>query len=119
MNVILTSTLYEQINERNKDDGDFKSQAYQAMVDKLRVDLNMSMTIDHGRNRIRVWKRHYATITEIRAYKKFKWDEERKMVVIPVEELDERKKYCRVCYVLISVLQFNLLVINITNLQAS
>ncbi|KMT02385.1 hypothetical protein BVRB_9g204980 [Beta vulgaris subsp. vulgaris] len=95
MDVILTSTLYEQINEGNKGDGDFKSQAYQAVVDKLRLELNIYVTVDHVRNRIRVWKRHYATITEIRAYTKFKWDEEKKMVVIPLEELDEWKKYCQ------------------------
>ncbi|KMS95737.1 hypothetical protein BVRB_005390 [Beta vulgaris subsp. vulgaris] len=92
MDVILTSTLYEQINEGNKGDGDFKSQAYQAVVDKLRVELNIFVIVDHVRNRIRVWKRHYATIIEIRAYTKFKWDEEKKMLVIPLEVLDEWKK---------------------------
>lgn len=40
-------------------------------------------------NRIKVWKKHYAVITEVRTYTKFKSDEERKMLVIPVEELVE------------------------------
>ena len=47
MDEILTSTLFEQINEGNKGDGDFKSQAYQAVVDKLRADLGMSIIVDH------------------------------------------------------------------------
>ncbi|KNA06554.1 hypothetical protein SOVF_179940 [Spinacia oleracea] len=53
MDGILTSTLYDQINEENKGDGDFKSQAYQAVVDKLRAELAMSVTIDHVKNRIK------------------------------------------------------------------
>ncbi|KAL2937347.1 hypothetical protein RDABS01_020796 [Bienertia sinuspersici] len=65
MDAILTSTLFEQINERNKGDGDFKSQAYQAVANKLRAELGISVTIDHVKNRIKVWKKHYATITEI------------------------------------------------------
>ena len=94
MDVILTSTLFEQIIEGNKCEEDFKSQAHQVVVDKLKVELNIFVMVDY----IRVWKRHYATITEIRAYTIFKWDEERKMVVILVEELGEWNKYCLVYY---------------------
>lgn len=96
MDAILTSTLFQQINEGNKGDGDFKTQAHQAVVDKLRTELGIPVTVDHVRNRIKVWKKHYAMITEIRAYTKFKWDEEKKMVVIPVDELAEWNKYCAV-----------------------
>ncbi|XP_021860459.2 uncharacterized protein [Spinacia oleracea] len=95
MDSILTSTLYDQINEGNKGDGDFKSQAYQAVVDKLRAELAMSVTIDHVKNRIKVWKRHYAIISDIRTRTKFKWDEEKKMVVIPIEDLKEWQTYCQ------------------------
>uniref|UniRef100_A0A803MDI9 Transposase n=1 Tax=Chenopodium quinoa TaxID=63459 RepID=A0A803MDI9_CHEQI len=94
MDEILTSTLFEQINEGNKGDGDFKSQAYQAVVDKLRDDLGMSITVDHVRNRIKVWKKHYSVITEIRTNTKFKWDEKKKMVVIPAEQLADWYTYC-------------------------
>ncbi|KAL6529587.1 hypothetical protein OROGR_015210 [Orobanche gracilis] len=93
IDVILTSTLFEQINEGNKGDGDFKPQAYQDVVDKLRVQLNI--TASHVKNRIKSWKKHFAIITEIRTYTKFRWDEERKMLVIPIEELEEWKTYCK------------------------
>ncbi|KAL2942203.1 Speckle targeted PIP5K1A-regulated poly(A) polymerase [Bienertia sinuspersici] len=96
MDAILTSTLLEQINERKKGDGDFKTQAYQAVVDKLRIELSISVTVDHVRNRIKVWKKHYAVISEIRTYTKFKWDEERKMAVFPIEDLSAWKLYCQI-----------------------
>ncbi|KAL2937653.1 RIB43A-like with coiled-coils protein 2 [Bienertia sinuspersici] len=75
MDAILTNALYDQIREGNKEDGDFKSQAYQVVVDNLRAKLDMSVTLDHVTNTIKVWKKHYVTITEIRALTKFKWDE--------------------------------------------
>lgn len=95
MDTIITTTLFEQINEGNKADGDFKLQAYQAVADKLRVELNISLTAAHVKNRIKVWKKHYAVITEIRTYSKFRWDEDREMLVIPVEELEDWKNYCK------------------------
>ncbi|KAL2930536.1 Cationic amino acid transporter 5 [Bienertia sinuspersici] len=51
----------------------------------------MIVTIDHVRNRIKVWKKHYAVISEIRTYTKFKWDEERKMVEVPQASAYQKK----------------------------
>lgn len=50
MDVILTSVLISQISEGNKGDGDFKSQAYQAVANKLRVELGLFVTIEHVKN---------------------------------------------------------------------
>ncbi|KAL2900393.1 Tubulin alpha-2 chain [Bienertia sinuspersici] len=72
----------------------WRTQAYQAVVDKLRTELSMVVSVDHVRNRIKVWKKHYAVISEIRTYTKFKWDEEKKMLVIPIEDLSAWKLYC-------------------------
>ncbi|KAL2904816.1 GMP synthase [glutamine-hydrolyzing] [Bienertia sinuspersici] len=90
MDAILTSTLLEQINEGNKGDGDFKTQAYQPVVEWLTTELSIIVIVDHARNRIKVWKKHYGVIL------KFKWDEERKMVVIPIEDLSAWELYNRV-----------------------
>ena len=49
MNAILASTLIDQINEGNKGEGDFKPQAYQAVVDKLRNDLGKFIMMDHAK----------------------------------------------------------------------
>lgn len=96
MDVVLTATLFQQINEGNKGDGDFKQQALQAVVDNLKTKLNISLTPTHVRNRIKTWKTHYSEITDIRNYTKFRWDEDRKMLVIPVEELEDWQNYCKV-----------------------
>ncbi|XP_017242378.1 uncharacterized protein LOC108214731 [Daucus carota subsp. sativus] len=95
MDVVLTATLFQQINEGNKGDGDFKQQALQAVVDNLKTKLNISLTPTHVRNRIKTWKTHYSEITDIRNYTKFRWDEDRKMLVIPVEELEDWQNYCK------------------------
>ncbi|KAL8134795.1 hypothetical protein AgCh_009710 [Apium graveolens] len=99
MDSILTSTLYDQINKGNKGEGDFKNQAYQAAVDKLRVEMGIYATVDHVKHQIKVWKKHYAVITEIRTYTKFKWDKKKKMLVIPIEDLREWKTYCKLSHV--------------------
>lgn len=43
--------------------------------------------------KIKVWNKHYAMITEIMIYAKFKWDKEKKMLVTPIEDLIEWKAY--------------------------
>ena len=39
------------------------------------------------RNRMKAWKIHYYVITNILTRTKFKWDEDKKMVVIIVDDL--------------------------------
>ena len=87
MDAILASTLMDQMNEGNKGDGDFKPQAYQAVVDKIRNGLDMHITTDHAKNRIKLWKKHHAIITDIRTYTKFNWNDEKKMVEIDIHDL--------------------------------
>ncbi|XP_074289892.1 uncharacterized protein LOC141615427 [Silene latifolia] len=53
----------------------------------------MSLTTENVRNRVKIWKKHYGVIMEIRMQTKFKWDEERKMVVIAIEDMPEWMKY--------------------------
>ncbi|XP_057540758.1 uncharacterized protein LOC130818611 [Amaranthus tricolor] len=51
MDDILTRVLLEQINNKEKGDGDFKPQAYQAVVDELKRELGIALNVDHVRNR--------------------------------------------------------------------
>lgn len=95
---LLTSTLYDQINEWNKGDGDFKVQAYHTVVEKLRIELGISVNVDHVKNQVKVWKKHHVMITEIQTCTIFMWDEENKMLVISMEDLAEWKTYCEVFY---------------------
>ncbi|RAL50130.1 hypothetical protein DM860_007804 [Cuscuta australis] len=95
MDGILISVLYDQIKEGNKGDGDRKPQAYQAVADKQRSQLGVSVTVEHVKNRIKCWKKHYSIITDIRTYTKFKWDEEKKMVTINIDDLKDWNEYCK------------------------
>ncbi|KAL1808223.1 hypothetical protein ACET3Z_025213 [Daucus carota] len=65
MDAVLTSTLFQQINEGNKGDGDFKPQALQAVVYNLKAKFSISLTLTHE-----TWKRHYSMIIDIRNYTK-------------------------------------------------
>ncbi|KAL2938406.1 Uncharacterized protein RDABS01_021855, partial [Bienertia sinuspersici] len=70
MDDILIRVLLEEIN-KEKGDGDFKAQAYQAVVDELKKELGIAINLDH---------KHYGCITDIRTYTNFKWDDEKKMI---------------------------------------
>ncbi|XP_021763140.1 uncharacterized protein LOC110727870 [Chenopodium quinoa] len=74
--------------------GEFKSQAYQAVVDNVRKQLGILVTMDQVKNRIKVWKKHHSVINDIKTYTKFKWDDKKKMIVIPVEDLQAWHIYC-------------------------
>ncbi|KAK9706961.1 hypothetical protein RND81_07G163900 [Saponaria officinalis] len=89
MDETLIGVLYNQLKEGNKADGECKPQAYQAVADELRVKFGTSVTTDNVKNRIKSWKKHYAVIIDIRTFSKFKWDEERKMIVITIEDLEQ------------------------------
>ncbi|XP_057547009.1 uncharacterized protein LOC130825683 [Amaranthus tricolor] len=95
MDAILASTLIDQINEGNKAEGDFKPQAYQAVVDKLRNELGIFIMMDHAKNRIKVWKKHHATITDIQTYTKFTWNDEKKMLEIGMNDFAQWNEYCK------------------------
>ena len=76
MDAIIVSTLIDQINEGNKGEGDFKPQAYQVVI-KLRNELGKFIMMDHVKNRIKVWKKHHAIITDIQIYTKITWNDEK------------------------------------------
>ncbi|KAL2904855.1 Phosphate permease PHO89 [Bienertia sinuspersici] len=47
MDDILTRVLLEEINNKEKGDGDLKHQAYQAVVDELKKELGITINVDH------------------------------------------------------------------------
>ncbi|XP_057537560.1 uncharacterized protein LOC130815195 [Amaranthus tricolor] len=68
----------------------------QAVADNLRNQLGLLATTEHVKNRIKVWKKHHSVITDIRTYTKFKWDDDKKMLIIPIEDHEECSAYCKV-----------------------
>ncbi|KAK9671835.1 hypothetical protein RND81_12G057700 [Saponaria officinalis] len=95
MDALLISVLYNQVGQGNKGDGDWKPQAYQAVVDEVRNKLDVCVTTENVRNRVKIWRKHYGIIMEIRTQTKFKWVEERKMVVVPIEDMAEWMTYAQ------------------------
>ncbi|XP_040368176.1 uncharacterized protein LOC112179429 isoform X1 [Rosa chinensis] len=88
MDDVLAKVLYDQMNAGHKTDGDWKPQAYQAVVDKLNATWQLGLTKLNVKNRLKAWKRHYAIITDIRSQSGLVWDEEKKMVPITAENLE-------------------------------
>ncbi|XP_061993672.1 uncharacterized protein LOC133711584 [Rosa rugosa] len=88
MDNVLAKVLYDQMNAGHKADGDWKPQAYQAVVDKLNTTWQLGLTKLNVTNRLKAWKRHYAIITDIRSQSGLVWDEEKKMVPITAENLE-------------------------------
>ncbi|CAN0859080.1 hypothetical protein LINGRAHAP2_LOCUS7565 [Linum grandiflorum] len=68
MDEVLTRVLLDQANKGNKGDGDWKVQAFQAVVDEIRILLGTTVTKGNVKNRLRNWKQHYGDHPDARAY---------------------------------------------------
>ncbi|CAN0858496.1 hypothetical protein LINGRAHAP2_LOCUS7288 [Linum grandiflorum] len=53
MDEVLAQVLLDQANKMNKDDGDWKVQAYQAVMDEVRILLATTITKENVKNRLR------------------------------------------------------------------
>ncbi|CAN1172069.1 hypothetical protein LINPERPRIM_LOCUS30974 [Linum perenne] len=97
MDEVLTQVLLDQANQGNKADGDWKAQAYQAVVDQVRITLGNILTKDNVRNRLRQWKKQYGVISDIqnRSGVSF-WDEEKKKVVVTTENASDWQNYLKI-----------------------
>ncbi|CAI0626748.1 unnamed protein product [Linum tenue] len=73
MDKILSRVLLDQIVQGNKGDGDWKTQAYQAVVDQLRTDLAINVTRRSGLSF---------------------WDEDKKMIVVTADNMSDWQSYC-------------------------
>ncbi|CAN1774884.1 hypothetical protein LINPERHAP1_LOCUS13124 [Linum perenne] len=80
MDNIVTCVLLDQMNQGNKADGDWKVQAYQAVVDEINTKLGAKVVArDNVRNRLRAWKKCYGLISDIQKRSGVSlWDEEKK-----------------------------------------
>ncbi|XVF53627.1 hypothetical protein PTKIN_Ptkin05aG0113700 [Pterospermum kingtungense] len=86
MNALFASVLDDQIALGNKSE-EWKPQAYQAVADALNAKLGLNLVIRNVKNRMKAWKKHYAVITNILTRTKFKWEDDKKMVVITIDDI--------------------------------
>lgn len=85
MDAALAKALIDQMKQGNKVDGQWTRHAIPAVVHELNVTLELGLTKDNVKNRLKAWKRHYAVISGIKNHSGLMWDEGRKMVVITSE----------------------------------
>ncbi|CAN0829660.1 hypothetical protein LINGRAPRIM_LOCUS3030 [Linum grandiflorum] len=96
MDEVLTRVLLDQANKGNKGDGDWKVQAFQAVVDEVRILLGTTVTKGNVKNRLRNWKQHYRMISDIQNRSGVSlWDEEKKKVVITIENASDWENYLK------------------------
>lgn len=85
MDAALSTVLYDQMNRGNRNDWDWKPQAYQAAVDDLNAKLQLNLTKDNVKNRLKAWKRHYGIISDIKDQSGLSWDDDKKMIRVTAE----------------------------------
>ncbi|XVF82709.1 hypothetical protein PTKIN_Ptkin16aG0070800 [Pterospermum kingtungense] len=95
MDSLFAYVLYDQIVLGNKSDGEWKPQAYKAVVDALNAKLGLNLVISNVKNRMKASKRHYVVITNILTRTKFKWDDDKKMLVIIVDDIVKCDEYVK------------------------
>lgn len=80
----LATILSEQMALGYKCDGDtWKPQALQAAVKYLNSTLEMNLTKDNIKNRLKNWKKYFNVVSDIQSNQSgFTWDEDRNMIVV-------------------------------------
>ena len=95
----LFEILIIQIHVVSKQEISLKSKSIlKSLASKHSINekLGLNLVISNVRNRMKTWKRHYYVITNILIRTKFKWDEDKKMVVITVDDLVKWNEYLEV-----------------------
>ena len=56
-------------------------------MEYINTQLNLNLTKENIKNRLKAWKLHFAIITDIKNQSGLMWDEDRKMVVVTADNL--------------------------------
>jgi hypothetical protein len=100
MDKALAAVLYDQLAQGNKEDGHWKDPTYQVAMEYINTQLNLNLTKENIKNRLKAWKLHFAIITDIKNQSGLTWDEDRKMVVVTADNLPVWNDYVKVCFIL-------------------
>jgi hypothetical protein len=99
MDKALATVLYDQLAQGNKEDGHWKDPTYQVAMEYINTQLNLNLTKENIKNRLKAWKLHFAIITDITNQSGLMWDEDRKMVVVTADNLPMWNDYVKVCFI--------------------
>ncbi|KAL6134483.1 hypothetical protein ACLB2K_066714 [Fragaria x ananassa] len=93
MDAALVKALTGQMKQGNRADGQWTRHAIEVVVHQLNMTLELDLTKDNVKNRLKAWKRCYAIISDIKNQNHLMWDEGRKMVVITPQNLEAWNDY--------------------------
>lgn len=105
MDCCLSKILVEQVILGNKSelDNKFKHTAYDAAVFALNERFQLNLTKDNVRNRIKMWRKLYASVKQLLDQGEFRWDEKQKIVTA---EDSVWKDYIEVSFIFSPVLLY-------------
>jgi hypothetical protein len=106
MDKALAAVLYDQLAQGNKEDGHWKDPTYQVAMEYINTQLNLNLTKENIKNRLKAWKLHFAIIIDIKNQSGLMWDEDRKMAVVTANNLPVWNDYVKVCFILMWILIF-------------
>lgn len=96
MDAALAKALTGQMKQGNRADGQWTRHAIEVVVHQLNMTLELDLTKDNVKNRLKAWKRRYTIISDIKNQNQLMWDEGRKMVVITPQNLEAWNDYVEV-----------------------
>ena len=77
MDKALAAVLYDQLAQGNKEDGHWKDPTYQVAMECINTQLNLNLTKEDIKNKLKAWKLHFAIITDIKKNQSgLMWDEQ-------------------------------------------
>ena len=71
----LLDLLHEQVMLGRKGEGGFKKEAWTAIERKFNADMNMSLSKDNFKNKLKTWKQGYKIMKELKNTSGFAWNE--------------------------------------------
>ena len=69
MDKALAAVLYDQLAQDNKEDRHWKNPTYQVAMEYINTQLNLNLTKENIKNRLKAWKLHFAIIIDIKKKK--------------------------------------------------
>lgn len=95
MEYALADVLREQRNMGNKGDSGWRSVVFTTAAETLSSKFNTAISANNVKNKIKVWKRTYAVVSDILSRSDFHWNDGRCM--IQVDDEHAWNEYARVC----------------------
>ncbi|KAI3861573.1 hypothetical protein MKW98_000525 [Papaver atlanticum] len=92
MGRVLIDTLTEQLASGNKGDTGWKGSSYREVVKRMDQELQLTISVDNVRNRLKIWRNHFIAVKECLSHTGFEWDDALKRITASHAVWDEHLK---------------------------